>query len=343
MDHGMQGQVQEHQAPGQAVISSADQEAVIQHSMKVFEGVSDLHINCTDIKRSVVFPGPRKATASEVAALSDLIDACERVNKVDFMVWDQDICWRGRRDTLAVDALWYRLRRMPSTAPTLEELPTPMPEGIRAMLMMPALARGGLVYVVGSPGSGKTTTASGIVVSRLRAFGGYAYTVEDPPEMPINGWHGDGYCAQAWVPGERVGDWMEAMRGALRSQPSNTPSMLYVGEVRDQESARTMLRAASNGFLVVATGFGNDVPTGLDALIQLAGVDVLPTLAATLRIVIHQRLVSGILAVNVLASSDAQSQVALHLRNGQLAQLEGDVKQQANMMRLGMNPLTVSA
>lgn len=307
----------------------------------VFEGVTDVHINVANLNQSVLFPGPRRAQEDAMGAIRLLAAACDRVAKTDFMIWESGICWRGRRDELAVDGTWFRLRRMPPLAPSLESLPSPLPAGLVTMLLMPSLSRGGLIYFVGAPGSGKSTTASGTVVSRLKKFGGYAYTVEDPPEMPINGWHGSGYCAQSWVPGESIADWVEAMRGALRSQPSATPCMLYVGEVRDTDSARTMLRAAANGFLVIATGFGNDIPAGLESLVALAGNDALPALASTLRLCVYTRLVNGNLLPNVLASAGPNTQVGLRIRQGQLGQIVGEVHTQANQMRSGINPLAL--
>lgn len=206
-----------------------------------------------------------------------------------------------------------------------------------------SLTQGGLIYVIGAAGSGKTTTGSSIVTSRLTRFGGCAYTVEDPPEMPLSGWHGKGFCTQAWVPGERATDWSQALRGALRSQPSNTPSMLYVGEVRDEDSARMMLRAAGNGFLVVATGFGNDIPGGIEALASLAGGDCNGILGATLRIALHTRLVQRNMVVNAVCSPSSTSSVAMAIAHGKFRTIAGDVTQQANLMREGVNPLQLVA
>jgi len=304
-------------------------------SRAVFDGITDIHINATRIEDSVVFPGPKAASLAVLQAARVMVKACADLDKPDFMIKDQGICWRGRRDMLTVDGIWYRLRRMPEHAPRLENLPSKLSPALLKLLLMPGLSKGGLIYICGAPGSGKTTLASGTVVSRLVAYGGYAYTVEDPPEMPINGWHEEGYCAQAWVPGNGIADWMEAMRGALRSQPSSTPCMLYVGEVRDADSARTLLRAASNGFLVVATGFANDIPSGLNALLHLAGEDMAQILAASLRLCIYTKIVSGVLAAGILASSNASSPVALRITSGRMNLLAGDIEQQANQLRSG--------
>ena len=153
--------------------------------------------------------------------------------------------------------------------------------------------------------------------------------------MPLNGFHGSGYCTQTWVAGDDAADWMESMRGALRSQPAGTNLIMYVGEVRDVETARAMLRAASNGFLVVSTGFGSDIVSGIDTFFQLVGRDYALTLAGVLRIVLYQKLAEGRFSVQALVSEDSSSPVAAIIRGGNLAQLQNEVVYQANRLQQG--------
>lgn len=312
--------------------------------MAVSQALTDIHIKVSDPAQSLVFPGPhRPETDAEKALISTIIERATSVNKNDFMVTVNGLFFRGRRDGQVVDGEWLRMRRMASVPPTLDSLPSPIPAGVKSMLLSPALAAGGLVYVIGAPGSGKTTTCSATLVSRLASFGGYAYTVEDPPEMPLNGWHKHGYCAQTWVGGDNSAEWQEALRGVLRSQPAGTPCILYLGEVRDSSSAAAMLRAASSGFLVVATGFGTDIPSAIDTLTRLAAGDgdpkaVLDSLAAILRMVLHQRITpDGKVVVRMLASALGRTPVANKIRNGQLPHLEGDVQFQANQLMMGLD------
>lgn len=191
--------------------------------------------------------------------------------------------------------------------------------------------------MAGGPGCGKTTTASAVVVSRLKAFGGVAYTVEDPPEMPLNGRHGSGYCTQTMVKGDTSADWAESMRGVLRSQPVGTALMLYVGEVRDAETARTMIRAASNGFLVICTTFGTDLVSSIDSLYQLLGQDYANPLSAVIRIVVYQKIMGGRFAIETLVSDGASSRVAALIRSRTLAQLRDEMTYQRNSMAAGHN------
>lgn len=303
---------------------------------------TDIHINVITPEESLVFPGPRRPTDSETRLIVSVMRRVESISKSDFMVTWNGYFFRGRRDRQVVDGEWVRLRLMADEPPRLDALPSPIPHAIRDMALSPSLLSGGLVYVIGAPGSGKTTTCSAAVVSRLETFAGYAYTMEDPPEMPLNGWHKEGYCSQTWVAGDHKADWHEAFRGALRSQPTGTPCMLYVGEVRDAESASALIRAATSGFLVFATGFGTDIPSAIDTLVRLASQDSDPkpvqdALSNVLRLVLHQRIVDGKMSIRALASANGRTPIANKIRSGMLTHLEGDIQFQANQLMMNLD------
>lgn len=305
----------------------------------VFGKISDIHLCEERPWESMVFPGPRKLPPQLLAEVESLIARCRVFEKDDFMVTMNGEFFRGRHETRAVDGGWFRLRRMPSDPPTLDTLPSKLPAPLKRLLMSNHLNQGGLIYIVGSPAQGKTTTASATLVSRLSEYGGFAVTVEDPPEMPLNGWHNNGYCSQTWVAGDASADWAESFRGVLRSQPVGTMSILYVGEVRDAESAHAMLRAAANGFLVIATGFGTDIVSGLESLFHLAGAQPgwLFSLAGLLRLTVHQRIANGQLVTSSLASLNSTTSVAAKIRGGNLNNLLTDIQFQSNQAMLGID------
>lgn len=300
--------------------------------------LSDIHIKEDKPELSLVFEKalghPRRLTQAEELFAREFHDNLKRIQREDFMIQFNGQSWRGRYDKRAVDGNWYRLRRTEDVC-DVDNLPSPMPKEIREVLMSPVLSRGGLVHICGGTGCGKTTTGTAVLVSRLKKFGGVAYTVEDPPEKAMNGWHGDGYCTQTWVAGETSADWGESMRGVLRSQPTGTNVMLYVGEVRDAETARMMLRAASNGFLVISTGFGDTVINGIDTFMQLLGRDHAGSLASVLRVIVHQKIEAGRFTVNVLTSESPSCAVASMIRSLQLPQLQTEITYQRNQLLAG--------
>ncbi|HAJ90689.1 MAG TPA: secretion system protein E [Rhodospirillaceae bacterium] len=179
----------------------------------------------------------------------------------------------------------YVLRCMPASVPGIDELN--IHPGYVSQLMKPGLS--GLIVIAGAFAQGKTTTASAIIASRLRHHGGVAITIEDPPEMPLEGKHGQGICYQTWV---NQGQFGEACRKTARY----APNMIFLGEVRDAETAAEALRASINGRLVICTTHADSVPTAIERLYSLAnGVtgnsdDTSSLLASGLLCILHQRL-----------------------------------------------------
>ena len=303
--------------------------------------ITDIHIKTTqtpegidaDLTASLLFPQLRAPeTESEQRYVYALFRACivNGIRADDFVVSLDDTFYRCRRDRFAIDGEWLRLRKMAKEPPTFETLPTKLDPTITQALLSPSLSRGGLIFITGGPGCGKTTTASATVVSRLKALGGVAYTVEDPPELPLNGRHGAGYCTQTVVAGESANDWAESLRGVLRSQPVGMNLMLFVGEIRDALPAKIMLRAASNGFLTICTAFGSDIVSGIDSLFQLVGKEYATTLANVLRVVICQRVIDGRFQSELLTSDGPGSRVAISIRNGMIAQIKDELLYQKN-------------
>lgn len=207
-------------------------------------------------------------------------------------------CQRADTETGPILAL----RALPATTPGLSDLR--MPSAWRMLLNDSALLNGGLILVVATNGQGKTTTCSATIKTRLETYGGIAYTVEDPVELPLSGWHGRGRCFQmpAQVDdGDMPGSgYAKAMLKTLRLYPSlpSGGTMLFVGEIRDPKTAAETLLAAMNGHTVIATLHAQSIPTALIRLATLATATedrmeagaVQQMLGEVLRGVIHQKL-----------------------------------------------------
>jgi twitching motility protein PilT len=191
------------------------------------------------------------------------------------------------------------MRRIPSQVPELAELT--MPTWWSRFLLDAELLQGGLILVCAPNGQGKTTTASSVVSTRLKLFGGHAVCIEDPPELPLSGWHGAGHCMQIPVSGDvrtYGGDatFASCLKKSLRLFPAvQGGTVLMVGEVRDADTAAEVLLAASNGHLVITTFHGFQIPAALqrfetmasDKLGHASGPE---QLAGTLRGVLFQTL-----------------------------------------------------
>lgn len=215
--------------------------------------------------------------------------ACEKTlvqspHLEDFSLFHCGISYRVSVMKTIIETV-YVLRRLSDKITPLNELGIP-PQMVE-MMMKPGL--NGLFIVSGSFGQGKTTTASALVAARIGKFGGIAVTVEEPPEMPLHGRHGEGYCFQTWV---GRGGFGHACRQAARW----APSVIFLGEIRDQETAMEALRASINGKLVICTAHADNCAMAIERVFALANGegssadDILGMLATGLTAVVHQRL-----------------------------------------------------
>lgn len=164
-----------------------------------------------------------------------------------------------------VSGIHYTARRMPIKVPDVYQLG--MPEILINHLCSLNKATG-LILLCGPTGMGKTTTATALLKYFLENEGGFAYTVEDPPEMPMDGIYqakkgGLGLCKQTEVVNN---NWELGLRSALRSKPR----YILVGETRTAETASELLRASTSGHLVISTIHANNLEDGLTSLIKYA-------------------------------------------------------------------------
>ena len=138
--------------------------------------------------------------------------------------------------------------------------------------------RDGIVVITGPTGSGKTTTVyaalSDVATSEVNVM-----TVEDPIEYELAG------ITQIQVETKRNVTFASALRSILRQDPD----VIFVGEIRDAETAEVAVQAAATGHLVLATLHTNDAMSAVSRLSDL-GLDR-PTIASVLRGAVAQRLV----------------------------------------------------
>ena len=254
---------------------------------------SDLYLGMTGAWLSGV-PGtsdPVATPPNDLAEVLELRAACDIYREAnplreDFPLRHGDISYRASV-MKTISEVVFVLRRLSEKISSIAELG--IPPVFVDMMMQPKLT--GLFVISGTFGQGKTTTASSLVASRISKFGGVAITVEEPPEMPLHGRHGEGVCYQTWV--ER-GGFGHACRQAARW----APSIIFLGEIRDSETAIEALRASINGKLVVCTAHADNCAMAIERIFALANTenassdDVLGMLATGLTAVVHQRLES---------------------------------------------------
>jgi type II secretory ATPase GspE/PulE/Tfp pilus assembly ATPase PilB-like protein len=137
----------------------------------------------------------------------------------------------------------------------------------------------GMVLVVGPTGAGKTTTLYSIVNS-LNSPERKILTLEDPVEYFLPG------ITQIPVAGDTdSAGFAEKLRAVLRLDPD----VVMVGEIRDQDTARTALQAALTGHLVLSTFHASSAAAALTRMLDFIGLN--PLFASAIRLVMAQRLV----------------------------------------------------
>jgi len=167
--------------------------------------------------------------------------------------------------------------------------------------------RDGIVIVTGPTGSGKTTTLYS-AIGEIATGKVNISTVEDPVEYELPG------ITQIQVDPKRGITFANSLRALLRQDPD----VIFVGEIRDTETAQIAAQAAMTGHLVLASLHTNDAMSAI-ARLQDLGLDR-QTIAATLRGTLAQRLIRRVCpdCAQPLIGSLTEEEEALGARYGVL-------------------------
>ncbi len=287
---------------------------------------SDLYI--TPDKKAYIWSGKSNSglKIGKFIDIQEFITAVEE--KYDGQMSSYSLRYKGRNyrieRTIALEGEQFCARKMPMEIPDLEKLGIPM--GIYRQLINLA-PKSGLILFAGATGTGKSTSISALIKKYLQTEGGYAFTIEDPIEMPLDGVYqtekGDlGLCKQTTPPN---GVWEEGIKSALRSKPR----YIYLGEIRSAEAAVELLRAATSGHLVLSTIHANNVSDAINAVAKYSASSGISEdmayelMANGLLACIHQNLIGSPRKLQVealFANPDINSgcQVRAMLRTGKL-------------------------
>ena len=177
----------------------------------------------------------------------------------------------------------YIFRTIPD-APDFDEL------GLPEVVLTWTGAPQGLVIITGPTGSGKSTTSAALLRRINEGRSCHIVTVEDPIEFV----HHD---ARAMVSQREIGADAPSFSRALKAALRQDPDVILIGEIRDEDTAMTALRAAETGHLVFATLHTSGAADTVARLMELfAGRGThlgRQMLSASLVGIISQRLVRG--------------------------------------------------
>lgn len=136
----------------------------------------------------------------------------------------------------------------------------------------------GLVLMVGPTGSGKSTTLYSML-NALNTPDRKLITLEDPIEYGLTG--------ISQIPIDTTGG--QHFADGLRSVLRLDPDVVMVGEIRDQDTARTAIQASITGHLVLSSFHANSTSAAFSRMIDMIGIN--PIFSSAIRLVIAQRLV----------------------------------------------------
>jgi twitching motility protein PilU len=205
---------------------------------------------------------------------------------------------------------------------TVEELN--LPPILNDLVMLPR----GLVLMVGSTGSGKSTTLAAMIDHRNQNQTGHILTIEDPIEYMHK-------HKKSIVDQREIGVDTISYENALKNAMREAPDVILIGEIRDMDTMRAAIAYADTGHLCLSTLHANNANQALDRIINFfpdsAHKQLHKDLALNLKAVISQRLVIGvddkrIPAVEIMLSSPYLSEL---IEKGEVDQLKDAMERES--------------
>ena len=184
--------------------------------------------------------------------------------------------FRQRGDTSMV------IRYIRGKIPSIEDLH--LPQTLKKII----LEKRGLVLVVGSTGSGKSTTLASMIGFRNEHATGHILTIEDPIEFLHS-------HKKSVVNQREIGLDSMSYENALKNAMREAPDVILIGEIRDAATMQHAIAYAETGHLCLSTLHANNANQALDRIINFfpdsAHRQLYNDLSLNLKAVISQRLI----------------------------------------------------
>ncbi len=247
-------------------MASAPIERIIKAAVE--RGASDLHIKAGDrfrarIDGKLVPLTKQRLTPEQTRAIAlKLMTTDQDRNRID-SIRDYDCSWgmpgvgRFRVNILRQrSSFMVVMRVIPFAVPTLEEL------GLPAVLGQLTEHAAGLILVTGVTGSGKTSTIAALLHHINQNQQRHIVTIENPIEFL----HRD---LSSSITQREVGVDTESVGVGLRAALRQNPDVIVVGDVRDQDTIDTAMKAAETGHLVLSAIPTPDVLTTIGQVLSM--------------------------------------------------------------------------
>ena len=201
---------------------------------------------------------------------------------------EADISWQMPHGGRLRVNLYHTLGRLAAALrPIRAHIPPLLELGLPAPLLESWLQRRyGLILVTGPTGSGKSTTVASCLDWVNRHLARHIVTLEDPIEFLFEN-------ELSFFSQREIRQDSESFASGLRAALRQSPDVLFLGEIRDPETAVTALHAAETGHLVISTLHSSSVVETLERFSHLLKSETsgaLNLLASQLIGVISQQL-----------------------------------------------------
>ena len=235
------------------------------------------------INTQVMAPGMIKEIAYSLMS-ADQIKEFEATLECNFAIGKKDVgrfrvnVFRQRGEVGMV------IRHIKTDIPSIESL------GLPPILNELIMRKRGLILIVGSTGSGKTTTLAAMIDHRNATSTGHILTLEDPIEFIHN-------HKKSVVDQREVGIDTLSFENGLKNAMRQAPDVILIGEVRDMEGMKNALAYAETGHLCLATLHANNANQALERVISFFPEDgktgLLLGMSMNLVSIVSQRLIPG--------------------------------------------------
>ena len=220
-------------------------------------------------------------TAAEALMADHKAEEFDRTNEADFACTLEEV-GRFRVNVLRQrGSVGLAIRWVSSESVTFAELH--LPDVVQGL----AQSRRGLVLVTGPTGAGKTTTIASMIGFINRTRRAHIVTIEDPIEVV----HAD---IMSVIRQREVGLDTESYATGLREVLRQDPDVIFIGEIRDSDSAVSAIQAAQTGHLVFSTMHTIDAAETVDRILDLIPSrqqqQIRTSFAGGLRGIVSQRL-----------------------------------------------------
>lgn len=258
----------------------------------------DIEGNTLPVNNQVMVPGMVKEIAYALMT-AEQIKEFEATLEMNFAYGTRDLgrfrinVFKQRGEVAMV------IRHIKDKIPSFEAL------GLPPIMKELIMRQRGLILIVGSTGSGKSTSLAAMIDHRNEHKTGHILMLEDPIEFVHS-------HKKSVVDQREIGIDTLSYDNGLKNAMRQAPDVVLIGEIRDMETMKHAIAYSETGHLCLATLHANNANQAIERILSFyppeAKAGVLLGLSLNLAAIVSQRLVPGtktkrVAAIEVLVNT----------------------------------------